>query len=266
MSSSSQRLDSDARLSRYSRHILLPSIDIEGQERLLNSAALIVGLGGLGSIVSQYLAASGVGLLTLVDPDVVELSNLQRQIVHDTSTIGCAKVYSAKQRLRQLNSEVQVNAHQQLFSAELLAEVPGYDVVVDCTDNFATRLSINAACMQHQVPLIIGSAIQMSGQIMVVDAREQDQPCYACLHRDQPVSEHRCSEMGVLSPLLGVIGSLQAVEAIKYLLGLPMRTGELWLYDALSGLLPNGDKAKGSAPAIESIRFSRWAACPHHER
>ena len=209
----------DADLLRYSRHLLLEDIGVEGQRRILKSRVLIIGAGGLGSPAAMYLACSGVGNITIVDHDTVDLTNLQRQIMHSTERIGQAKVKSAQSTLAQLNPAVQVKALQTRADAKLLQSlVAQADVVLDCCDNFQTRQAINAACVQHHVPLVSGAAIGMDGQIAVYDPRDADAPCYACVFApDTPPEEARCATMGVLAPLVGVIGAMQALEALKLL-------------------------------------------------
>lgn len=210
---------SDADLLRYSRHLLLDDIGIEGQGRILASRALIIGAGGLGSPAAMYLACSGVGSITIVDDDTVDLTNLQRQIMHRTDRIGQAKVLSAQSTLAQLNPAVQVQALQAHADPRLLQSlVAQADVVLDCCDNFQTRQAINAACVQQRVPLVSGAAIGMDGQIAVYDPRDVHAPCYACVFApDAPPEEARCATMGVLAPLVGVIGAMQALEALKLL-------------------------------------------------
>lgn len=209
----------DADLLRYSRHLLLHDIGVEGQRRILQSRVLMVGAGGLGSPAAMYLACSGVGSMTLVDDDAVDLTNLQRQIMHSTARIGQAKVLSAQHTLAQLNPAVQVRALQTRADAQLLPGlVAQADVVLDCSDNFQTRQAINAACVQYRVPLVSGAAIGMDGQIAVYDPRDDQAPCYACVFSpDAPPEEARCATMGVLAPLVGVIGAMQALEALKLL-------------------------------------------------
>ena len=209
----------DADLLRYSRHLLLDDIGVEGQRRLLHSRVLIIGAGGLGSPAAMYLACSGVGSITIVDDDTVDLTNLQRQIMHSTDRIGQAKVLSAQNTLAQLNPAVQVRALQTRADAQLLQDlVAQADVVLDCCDNFQTRQAINAACVLQRVPLVSGAAIGMDGQIAVYDPRDAQAPCYACVFApDAPPEEARCATMGVLAPLVGVIGAMQAVEALKLL-------------------------------------------------
>ncbi len=225
----------DRALLRYSRQILLPQVDIGGQERLAASHALIIGLGGLGSPVSMYLAAAGVGRLTLADADTVDLSNLQRQIVHASDSLGQPKVASASTRLTALNPLVEVKLiERRLDGEELDAAVRAADVVLDCTDNLPTRLAINAACLRMRRPLISGAAIRWEGQLLVVRPDRPRAACYRCLYRSDQMPTERCAEVGVLAPLLGVIGSLQAVETLKLLVGVgEVEAGRLLLFDAL---------------------------------
>lgn len=229
-------LMNDQDLLRYSRQLLLPEMDVAGQERLLGSKVLIVGLGGLGSPVALYLAAAGVGELHLADHDQVDLSNLQRQIVHQQSSIGQLKVESARERLQQINPGVGIVMHPcKLEGDALLAAVAEVDLVCDCSDRFSTRFAVNRACQQLKKPLVSGAAIRFSGQLSVFDARRNDSPCYACIYDEQAQDEElRCSENGVLAPLVGVIGSLQAVESLKLLAqcGEPA-IGKLLTYDGL---------------------------------
>ena len=209
----------DADLLRYSRHLLLEDVGVEGQRRILKSRVLIIGAGGLGSPAAMYLACSGAGNITIVDDDTVDLTNLQRQIMHSTERIGQAKVLSAQSTLAQLNPAVQVQALQTRADAKLLQSlVAQADVVLDCCDNFQTRQAINAVCVQYRVPLVSGAAIGMDGQIAVYDPRDPNAPCYACVFApDTPPEEARCATMGVLAPLVGVIGAMQALEALKLL-------------------------------------------------
>jgi molybdopterin/thiamine biosynthesis adenylyltransferase len=209
----------DADLLRYARHLLLDDIGVTGQRRILQSRALIIGAGGLGSPVAMYLTCSGVGHLTIVDDDTVDLTNLQRQIMHRTASLGQSKVQSAQTMLAALNPAVQVQALQTRADIQMLPTlVAQADVVLDCCDNFQTRQAINAACVQHRVPLVSGAAIGMDGQIAVYDPRDPDAPCYACVFAPgAPPEEARCATMGVLAPLVGVIGAMQAVEALKLL-------------------------------------------------
>jgi molybdopterin/thiamine biosynthesis adenylyltransferase len=225
----------DDQLLRYGRQIMLPQVDIAGQQRLLQSHALIIGLGGLGSPIAMYLASAGVGQLTLADFDVVDLSNLQRQIIHGQSDIGRPKVDSATDTLYALNPEVSVKTIQQKLSDQALVEaVAQADVVLDASDNFATRFAINQACVSTRTPLVSGAAIRMEGQVTVFpNTDEADAPCYRCLYNDDPEAETTCSETGVLAPLVGIIGSIQATEAVKLLggFGTPL-SGRLLTLDA----------------------------------
>jgi molybdopterin-synthase adenylyltransferase len=210
----------DQQLLRYSRHLLLPEIDVDGQQVLLRSRVLIVGLGGLGSPAAMYLAASGVGCLHLVDDDQVELSNLQRQIAHRTASVGLAKVDSAAETLAGINPDVQLVVDVQRLEGEAMtAAVGAADLVIDASDNAATRFALNRACFVHRKPLVSGAAIRLEGQLSVFDFRRDDSPCYRCLYDEVDDASLSCSESGVLSPLLGLIGSMQAVEAIKCLIG-----------------------------------------------
>ena len=215
----------DDQLLRYSRHILLDEIGIEGQQKLLDSHALVIGAGGLGSPVALYLGSAGVGRITLVDHDTVDVTNLQRQIAHDLSRVGQPKAVSAQARIASINPDPVVQAVQQRADAALLdALVPQADVVLDCTDNFKTRHAVNAACVQHGKPLVSGAAIGFDGQVSVYDTRPQPsgqrRPCYACLFPpDQAFEEVACATMGVFAPLVGIIGTVQAAEALKVLMG-----------------------------------------------
>lgn len=224
----------DAQLLRYSRQIMLPEVEIGGQEAWLNSTVLVLGVGGLGSPVAMYLAAAGVGKLILVDDDKVELTNLQRQIAHGTEDIGTAKVSSAAATLKSINPDIDVVTVEQRLTSEDLGEwVAKVDLVLDCTDNFDTRFGVNQACVTHQKPLVSGSAIRLEGQVAVFDPRQQDSPCYRCLYREGSDENLTCSESGVLAPLVGIIGSVQAMEALKVLasVGTPL-VGKLLLLDA----------------------------------
>jgi adenylyltransferase/sulfurtransferase len=226
----------DNQLLRYSRHILLDEIGIEGQARLLASHALVIGAGGLGSPAALYLASSGVGRITLVDDDVVDLTNLQRQIIHDTDSVGQTKVDSAQRRLTAINPEITLVAHRTALDADsLAAAVAAVDVVLDCSDNFSTREAVNAACVAAGKPLISGAAIRLEGQLSVFDPRRTDSPCYHCLYGHGSDTELTCSEAGVIGPLVGLVGSLQALEALKLLAGFgePL-VGRLLLIDALT--------------------------------
>ena len=226
----------DQQLLRYGRQIMLPAMDIGGQEKLLASKVLIIGLGGLGCPAAMYLASAGVGQLTLVDGDQVELSNLQRQIAHTTKTLGQFKVWSAGNVLKDLNPDVKViELKQRLEGEALFDEVAKADVVIDCSDNFATRFAINRATLKYKVPLVSGAAIRMEGQLAVFDHRQPDSPCYQCLYDENSELDLSCSESGVMAPLVGIIGAMQAMEAIKLLanVGNPV-CGKLLLLDAMS--------------------------------
>src|SRR5712675_1597938 len=227
----------DDQLLRYSRHILLPEIGVEGQEKLLASSALVVGAGGLGSPAALYLAAAGVGTITLADGDAVDLTNLQRQILHTTDSIGRPKAASGREALAKINPEVKVVPLQQrLQDKDLDTLVASSSVVLDCSDNFATRHAVNRACVRHAKPLVSGAAIRFDGQLMVLDLRDRASPCYACVFPEEGESEEmRCAVMGVLAPLTGVIGALQAMEAIKLVAraGEPA-SGRLLVFDALN--------------------------------
>ena len=224
----------DHQLSRYARHVLLAQVDVQGQNTLLASHVLVVGLGGLGSAAALYLASSGVGQLTLLDDDLVDLTNLQRQIAHTTQRIGQTKVASAAQAIHALNPDCVVRAlHQRANDSWLTTHLANFDVVVDCTDNFATRHSLNAACVQAGKPLVSGSAIQMAGQLAVFDTRHDESPCYACVFPvEQQPSEASCASMGVFAPLVGMVGTMQASETLQVLLGQSQLVGELLLIQA----------------------------------
>ncbi len=224
----------DQQLLRYSRQIMLPEIGFEGQQKLLQSRVLIIGLGGLGSPVAMYLAAAGVGELVLVDFDRVDLSNLQRQIIHTSGSIGLPKVESARHTLADINPECQIHCiNQQLEGSALAEQVTKADLVIDASDNFATRFALNEASVATQTPLISGAAIRMEGQVSLFTGIPGD-PCYRCLYGDAIEVEQTCSENGVLAPVVGIIGSIQATEAIKVLTGAgtPLK-GRLLILDAL---------------------------------
>ncbi len=225
----------DAQLLRYSRHILLDEIAIEGQQRLLASHALIVGAGGLGSPVALYLGSAGVGQITLVDHDTVDTTNLQRQIAHTLADVGKFKAQSIQESIASINPDVQVNVITQRADDQTLAElVNSADVVIDCTDNFATRHAINRACVKHGTPLVSGAAIRFDGQVTVYDPRDATSPCYACVFPESAqYEEAQCATMGVFAPLVGIIGSVQAAEALKLLarVGLAV-TGRLLMLDS----------------------------------
>ena len=242
----------DAQLLRYSRHILLEPVGIEGQQRLLDARALIVGAGGLGSPVALYLAASGVGHITIADHDVVDLTNLQRQIAHDMQSVGVNKAVSAAQRMAAMNPTIDiVPLQEKLLGAALEAAVAEADVVLDCCDNFATRQAVNRACVNHRKPLVSGAAVQFDGQMTVFDLRQADAPCYACLFpEDAQDAEMNCATFGVFSPLVGVVGTMQALEALKVLMGIGQTlSGRLLLFDAL-------------ASDWRSLRLKKDPACP----
>ena len=242
----------DDQLLRYSRHILLDEVGVEGQQRWLAAHALVIGAGGLGSPVALYLAASGVGHITVVDHDSVDLTNLQRQIAHTTARVGQTKSSSAALAMQALNPDVQVHALTERADTALLHRlVAQSQVVIDCCDNFETRQAVNAACVQHRVPLVSGAVIRWDGQVTVFDARASDSPCYACVFApDQPPPEVQCATMGVLAPLVGVIGSLQAAEALKLLAGVGTNLmGRLQMLD-------------GRHMAWSELRLLRQPDCP----
>ncbi|HQT43449.1 MAG TPA: molybdopterin-synthase adenylyltransferase MoeB [Halothiobacillus sp.] len=241
----------DDQLLRYSRHMMLPEIDYAGQERLRAARVLIVGLGGLGSPVALYLAAAGVGELVLVDFDEVDLSNLQRQIAHDTASIGTLKVVSAAARIAAINPDVSLRLVPEKLQPEQMADLLAtVDCVCDCSDNFPLRFALNAACARAQKPLVSGAAIRMEGQVTVFDTRRAESPCYRCLYHEAGEDALRCSETGVLSPLVGMIGSLQAAEVIKVLVGFGVPLiGRLALFDL-------------KRAEFRTIRFSRDPDCP----
>jgi molybdopterin/thiamine biosynthesis adenylyltransferase len=242
----------DRQLLRYSRHILLDEIGIEGQERLLAAHALVIGAGGLGSPAALYLAASGVGRITLVDDDAVDLTNLQRQIMHTTARVGMPKVESGREAMLQVNPEITVTALRERAASARLAELVGSaDVVLDCSDNFATRHAVNRACVDARVPLVSGAVIRFDGQLSVFDTREAASPCYACLFPpDSQFEDVACSTMGVFAPLVGVIGAMQAAEALKLLAGVGRSlAGRLLMLD-------------GRSMEWTDIGIARNAACP----
>ena len=242
----------DDQLLRYSRHILLDDMGVEGQQRLLDSHAVIIGAGGLGSPVALYLAAAGVGHLTLIDHDAVDLTNLQRQIAHTSARIGQPKAASAAVAMQALNPDIRIDAIETRADAALLDRLlPSAQVVLDCCDNFSTRQTVNAACVRHRVPLVSGAVIRMDGQLSVYDSRDPASPCYACLFPpDEAPEEVRCATLGVLAPLVGVIGTLQATEAVKLLSGIG---------SALPGRLQMLD---GRRLEWNEMRFARQPGCP----
>ncbi len=227
----------DQQLLRYSRQIMLGEVDIAGQEALLAAKVLIVGAGGLGAPVALYLAAAGVGELIIADDDHVEVSNLQRQIIHTQARVGQTKVASAKAQLAEINPDVQVQALCERLSPARLDELlPQVQAVVDCSDNFSTRFAINNACVRHKVPLVSGAAIRLEGQLAVFDARRADSPCYRCLYEEQADENLSCAASGVLAPLVGIIGSAQALETIKLLAGFgDTLSGRIQFYDGKTG-------------------------------
>jgi len=227
----------DEQLLRYSRHILLPEIGVEGQEKFLASSALIIGAGGLGSPVALYLAAAGLGTITLADGDAVDLTNLQRQILHTTGSIGKPKAASGREALAKINPEVKVVPSQRRLEGDeldrLIAEA---SVVLDCSDNFATRHAVNRACVRHRRPLVSGAAVRFDGQVSVFDLRDDLSPCYQCLFPENAeLEEMRCAVMGIFAPLTGIIGAVQAAEALKLLAGAgDTLKGRLLILDALA--------------------------------
>ena len=241
----------DDQLLRYSRHILLPEFGIEGQERLLAAHALVIGAGGLGSPAAMYLASGGTGHITLADGDSVDLTNLQRQILHTTAAVGRAKACSGKDTLAQLNPEIEVTSITERLEGKSLAQVVARaDVVLDCSDNFATRHAVNRACVKYRKPLVSGAGVRFDGQVSVFDLRHAGAPCYNCLFaEDTEPEETRCAVMGVFAPLTGIIGAMQAAEALKLLAG----TGE-----SLDGRLLLLDCLKME---WRSVRLSKDPAC-----
>jgi adenylyltransferase/sulfurtransferase len=240
----------DQDLLRYSRQILLPDFDIAGQEALHRASVLVVGLGGLGSPVALYLAAAGVGRLVLADDDVVELSNLPRQIVHTEASLGQSKVASAAQALRAHNGALRLECVHSRLDAPLLDHwVAQVDLVLDCCDNFGTRFALNRACLAHRTPWVSGAAIRSEGQVTVFDPRQPGSPCYQCLYPDLGDMQLSCSEAGVIAPLVGIIGAMQAMEAVKVLsrFGQPL-VGRLQLLDA-------------KAMQWRSLHYSKDPAC-----
>ena len=242
----------DDQLLRYSRHILLPEIGIEGQQRLVASRAVVIGAGGLGSPIALYLASAGVGSITLCDGDEVDLTNLQRQIVHRTESIGTPKTQSARATLATINPEVEVIAVTERVGEERIrALAADSDVVIDASDNFATRHAINRACVELHKPLVSGAAVRFDGQVAVFDLRREDAPCYACLFPEAGENEDMpCAVMGVFAPITGIIGTVQAAEALKLLLGIgELLNGRLLLIDALT-------------MDLRTIRLKKDPACP----
>ncbi|MFT4671471.1 MAG: molybdopterin/thiamine biosynthesis adenylyltransferase [Pseudohongiellaceae bacterium] len=226
----------DDQLLRYSRQIMLPDMDIAGQQKLIDSSVLIVGLGGLGSPAAMYLAAAGVGKLIVADDDVVEVSNLQRQIAHSQESVGVSKVESGRQRLLGLNPDLEVVAlNTRLQGTELDSAVEQADLVIDACDNYATRFAINQSCIKYLTPLVSGAAIRMEGQVTVFNSAEPSSPCYRCLYSEGDGEDTSCATNGVMSPVVGMIGTVQAMEAIKVLTGIGQPLlGRLLLLDAKS--------------------------------
>ena len=242
----------DQQLLRYSRHILLDEVGIEGQQRALDAHALIVGAGGLGSPAALYLAASGIGRITLVDDDTVDLTNLQRQVMHTTARVGQPKVESGREALLQINPDIDVVALRERVGPARLAELAASaTVVLDCSDNFSTRHAVNRACVAAGVPLVAGAVIRFDGQISVYDMRDPASPCYACLFpEDSRFEDVACSTMGVFAPLVGVVGAVQAAEALKLVAGIgPSLAGRLQMLD-------------GRAMEWSEVRVARNPACP----
>ena len=226
----------DEQLLRYSRQIMLPEIDAEGQSRLANATVIIIGLGGLGSAASIYLAAAGIGHLVLVDFDTVDLSNLQRQIVHTTADIGRLKVESASDRLLALNPDLKLTLiNRVLTETELTDLMQGVDIVIDATDNFDTRFALNRASVQTRTPLVSAAAIRFEAQVSVFDPRNAESPCYRCLYAEDNLVDTTCTANGVMAPLLGIVGSIQASEAMKLIMGIGTTLqGKLMLLDILN--------------------------------
>jgi len=241
----------DPQLLRYNRQIMLPQCDIAGQQKLLDNKVLIVGAGGLGSPAAMYLAAAGVGHITLYDDDAVDLSNLQRQIAHRTADIGTNKAISSQQTLKELNPEIEVVAVRQRLTGDLLyEEVTKADVVLDCSDNFRTRFSINQACVRQQTPLVSGAAIRFEGQVAVFTPGRNHSPCYNCLYQDNADEPQNCASSGVMAPITGIVGSIQALETIKLIVGIgrPL-IGRLLLIDGLT-------------MEFNTMRFKKNPYCP----
>jgi len=241
----------DEQLLRYSRQIMLPSIDVEGQSKLLSSSVLIIGMGGLGSPVAMYLASAGVGKLVLCDDDKVDLSNLQRQIAHHTADIGMAKTQSAKNTLLALNPEITVETiEKRLNRNELREHINACDVVVDASDNFESRFLLNEVCVELRKPLVSGAAIRMEGQITVFCNQSPQDPCYRCLYRNEADLVETCSESGVLSPIVGLVGSIQALETLKLLTNVgKLLNGRLLIVD-------------GATMEFREIRLKKDPNCP----
>ena len=242
----------DDQLLRYSRHILLDELGVSGQEKIINSRALIIGAGGLGSAAALFLGSSGVGQIKICDDDRVDLTNLQRQIIHNTESIGKRKVDSAKKTLNLINPEVTVDTIESRISGDHLDElVDQVSVVLDCSDNFETRHNVNKACVKSKTPLVSGASIKFDGQLVVFDSRQPNSPCYQCLFPEEKnLEETRCAVMGVFSPLVGIIGTAQAAEALKLISCTGQQSwGKLFLFDALNF-------------EWRSIKLNKDSACP----
>jgi len=241
----------DEQLLRYSRQIMLPQVDIVGQQKLLDAKVLIVGAGGLGSPAAMYLAAAGIGQITIYDDDQVDLTNLQRQIAHGTSDIGLDKVISTLNAIKNINPGVEVRAHKaRLQGCQLLEEVANADVVLDCSDNFATRFAINRACVAQHTALVSGAAIRFEGQLSVFTPGVNDSPCYNCLYQSDGEDLQNCARNGVIAPITGIIGSMQALEAMKLLMAIGQNlTGRLLLLDGLT-------------MEWQTLRLKKNPACP----
>ena len=241
----------DQQLLRYSRQIMLPQVDIAGQQRLLDAKILIVGAGGLGSPAAMYLAAAGVGRITLYDDDQVDLTNLQRQIAHDTTDIGLDKVISTLNTLKKINPEVEVSAHKARLEGDTLRNaVAKADLVLDCSDNFATRFAINRACVELKTPLVSGAAIRFEGQVSVFTPGMNNSPCYNCLYQSDGEELQNCARNGVIAPITGIVGSIQALEAMKLIMEAgETLTGRLLLLDGLT-------------MEWQTLRLKKNPACP----
>ncbi|MCQ8130359.1 HesA/MoeB/ThiF family protein [Methylomonas rivi] len=241
----------DQQLLRYSRQIMLPQVDIAGQQKLLAAKILIVGAGGLGSPAAMYLAAAGVGQITIYDDDQVDLTNLQRQIAHGTTDIGLDKVISTLNTLKNINPDIRVLPHKARLQNELLArEVAAADVVLDCSDNFSTRFAINRACVTRGTPLVSGAAIRFEGQISVFTPGTHSSPCYNCLYQSEGEELQNCARNGVIAPITGIVGSIQALEALKVIMGIgETLTGRLLILDGLS-------------MEWQTLRLKKNPACP----
>ncbi len=241
----------DQQLLRYSRQIMLPQVDIAGQQKLLDAKVLIVGAGGLGSPAAMYLAASGVGHMTIYDDDQVDLSNLQRQIAHGTTDIGLDKVISTLNAIKNINPDIKVSAQKARLMGDLLQkEVANADVVLDCSDNFGTRFAVNQACVEQRTALVSGAAIRFEGQISVFTPGQKNSPCYNCLYQSDGEELQNCARNGVIAPITGIIGSVQALEAMKLIMNIGENlTGRLLLLDGLT-------------MEWQTLRLKKNAACP----